>query len=274
RDIGLWNPATRQCRLLPKPLSYGNLRAHNNFVGFGLDIQNKDYKVLLVTSFRQDGWNQNYPLDCVRKVQIYSLSSNSWRWLDGGNHFPTHCPNRDKGLYLNGKYFMIGLDYFYPKSSYKTERVILSFDFNEEIFRKSLVPAGGDNGIHLSPQLYSVGDKLACTKSKCTRDGMFFEVWALNDYNTKEEYCWTKLYSLGPLSLCYPFGPFAFTRNVEFGFIISLYGVIKIYNITTGEIEDPTSCLINTEAEILNENGTFGDGCNVHVYKESLVSNN
>ncbi|KAI3834062.1 hypothetical protein MKW92_038451, partial [Papaver armeniacum] len=245
RDIGLWNPATRQCRLLPEPLSYGNLRAHKNFVGFGLDIQNKDYKVLLVTSFRQDGWSQNNPLDCVRKVQIYSLNSNSWRWLNGGNHFPTHCPNHDKGLYLHGNYFMKGMDYFYQKSSYESQHVILSFDFNKEIFRKFLAPAGADY-VRLCPHLYSVGDKLACTKSQCTRDGLFFEVWVHNDYNTKEE-CWTQLYRFGPLSLVYPFGPFAITRNGEFGFMISLSEVIKVYNFTTGEIEDPTSCLINAK---------------------------
>ncbi|XP_026451343.1 F-box/kelch-repeat protein At3g23880-like [Papaver somniferum] len=272
KDIGLCNPATRQCRILPKPLSYGNLSPRSNSVGFGLDIVNKDYKVLLVTSFRQDGWSQSYPLDCVRKVQIYSLRSDSWRWIDGGNHFPIHCLNHDKGVYLNGNYFMIGLEYFNRTSSsnFDSDKVILSFDFNKEIFRKFLAPAGADY-VRLCPQLYSVRDKLACTKSQCTRDGLFFEVWVLNDYNTKEE-CWTQLYRFRSLSLVYPFGPFALTRNGEFGFMITSSEVIKVYNFTTGEIEDPTSCLINTKAKRKNKDIKLDDGFNVYFYKEILVS--
>ncbi|KAI3917269.1 hypothetical protein MKX01_000046 [Papaver californicum] len=68
KDIALWNPATKQCRLLPKPFSNGNL--HADFVAFGFDVENKDYKVLLVK-----GWKQKGRLDCVRKVQIDSLCS-------------------------------------------------------------------------------------------------------------------------------------------------------------------------------------------------------
>ncbi|KAI3854017.1 hypothetical protein MKX03_029292, partial [Papaver bracteatum] len=249
RDIGLWKPATKQCRLLPKPLRNGNL--HADFVGFGFDVENKDYKVLLVTSFKQQGWDQWRSLDCVRKVQIYSLSTDSWRWIDVD--LATHCPNVDdykQGLYLNGNYFISGVDYCYQDQKY--QGVILSFDFNKESFRKFLAPAGGDIPSSRLIQLYSVGEKPACTKC---RDFMFFEVWVLNDYH-KEEECWTKLYSLRPLLDC-SFGPFAFTRNGEFGFLMA--EVFQLYNFASDEIEERI----------------FGEGidvCNVDLYKESLVS--
>ncbi|XP_026398187.1 F-box/kelch-repeat protein At3g23880-like [Papaver somniferum] len=272
KDIGLWNPATRQFRLLPKPLSNGNL--HEDFVGFGLDVENKDYKVLLVTSYKQQGWTHKYPLDCARKVQIYSLNTDSWRWIDVD--LPTHCPSLydyKQGLYLNGNYFILGVDYCYP--DVYSDLGILSFDFNNEIFRKFPAPAGSNVPGSRLTHLYSIGDKLACTKD---RDCDFFEVWVLNDYNMKEE-SWATLYTIGPLwdrrvlndydmeescDKLYSIGPlwdspynppFASTRNGEFGLLMVADGM-PIYNFATGQREDRN----------------LGNVCNAEPYKESLVS--
>ncbi|XP_026450555.1 F-box protein At2g17830-like [Papaver somniferum] len=262
KDIGLWNPATRQVRLLPKPLSNGDL--HEDFVGFGLDVENKDYKGLLVTSFKQQGWKERYPLDCVCKVQIYSLHTDSWRWVDVD--LPIHCPslyNYKQGLYLNGNYFVLGVQYCYPDVYYVF--VILSFEFNKEIFRKIPAPAGSRVPCSHLTHLYTIGDKLACTLD---RDCDFFEVWVLNDHNMKEE-SWAKIYTIGPLwdsrilndysmegtKLCSPYKPpFAFTRNGQFGFLMAQG--MQLINFATDQRED------------LN----FGHVCNVDLYKESLVS--
>ncbi|KAI3972964.1 hypothetical protein MKX01_019622 [Papaver californicum] len=238
-------PATKQCRLLAKPFINGN--SHADFVAFGFDAENKDYKMLLVTSFKPKGWKQKGPLDCVRKVQIYSLSTDSWRWIDVD--LPTHCPSLfdyKQGLYLNGNYFMLGVDYCYLDEIY-LGMVILSFNFNKEIFRKFVAPDGGHIPSSRLTRLSSIGDKLACTKGRESGDCMLFEE------------CWTKLDSLRPLSEYCPFGPFAFTRNGEFGFLMDQ--VLQSYNFASDEIE----------ARI------FGEGvqvCKVDLYKESLVSIN
>ncbi|XP_026415340.1 F-box protein CPR1-like [Papaver somniferum] len=110
RDIFLWNPATRQCRLLPKS-SDGNPKVgynHYDFVGLGFDVKSKDYKVIQVSYFGPKE-NDDLIFYSPRKVHIYCLSTDSWRLIDSDFRIQCGCPTT--GQSLNGIYFHEAVDH-------------------------------------------------------------------------------------------------------------------------------------------------------------------
>ncbi|KAI3925525.1 hypothetical protein MKW92_019622 [Papaver armeniacum] len=248
RDIVLWNPATRQCRLLPKS-SNGNpmiRQYHHDFVGLGFDVETKDYKVIQVSSLGPQNENWFGRLDIPRKVEIYCLSTDSWRLLD--SDFRTHCCSPALGQSLNGIYFHLGSDYTAEPDKY----VILSFDLSKEKYQRVLqIP--DDN----SPILQSIGDKLACITTPYEVSG-FHKVWMLNDYDTGKE-LWTELYRVDVTSpkIQTGYSILAIPWNGKLGLFIGRSWLL--YNFITDEFEDLG----------------FGEGfcCPTAViYKESLVS--
>ncbi|KAI3903337.1 hypothetical protein MKW98_031991 [Papaver atlanticum] len=171
RDIFLWNPATRQCRLLPKS-SNGNPKVgytHYDFVGLGFDVKSKDYKVIQVSYFE--------PKENDRPVfysprNMYCLSADSWRLLDSDFRIQCGCPSM--GLSLNGIYFHQAVDHIADPH----QTVILSFDLSKEKYQKKLkIP---ENNF----------------LQECS---LIYEVWILNDYNTVKE-SWSKLYTVDLMS--------------------------------------------------------------------------
>ncbi|KAI3940128.1 hypothetical protein MKW92_050871 [Papaver armeniacum] len=253
RDIALWNPATRQCRLLPKS-SNGNPKVgyyHRDFVGLGFDVETKDYKVIQVSSLEPQKDNIWLGLNCMRKVQIYCLSTDSWRLVD--SDFRTHCSDGALGRSLNGIYFHLGVDYSAEPNEQvvycvdPNKQVILSFDLSKERYRRVQRPVD-----HLL-QLESIGDKLACI-SECSG---IYKVWMLNDYNTEEE-MWTELYRVGPL---YDYLSDILTISWNGKYSLLWGNTLVMYNSITDEFEDLG----------------FGEGTEMltiraNTYKESLVS--
>ncbi|RZC64559.1 hypothetical protein C5167_008249 [Papaver somniferum] len=118
-DIGLWNPATRQCRLLPKSLDLelelnpmGWYSPHS-FVGLCFDIETNEYKVIRVSTFDRPYVENPYAsVNSLRKVQIYCLGSDSWKLIDSDFH--TNCyrlEGQGAGKSWNGFYFHQGVDH-------------------------------------------------------------------------------------------------------------------------------------------------------------------
>lgn len=69
RDVAyLWNPSTKQCRMLPAPNK--NLSRWDVFLGLGFDSFSNDYKLLRIGS--------RFP---PRRIQaeLYSSKANSWK---------------------------------------------------------------------------------------------------------------------------------------------------------------------------------------------------
>ncbi|KAI3914043.1 hypothetical protein MKW98_010855, partial [Papaver atlanticum] len=212
RDIVLWNPATRQCRLLPKS-SNGNPKIrhyHHDFVGLGFDVETKDYKMIQVSSLGPQNENWFGRLNIPRKVEIYCLSTDSWRLLD--SDFRTHCCSQTLGQSLNGIYYHLGVDYTAEPDKY----VILSFDLSKEKFPKS--------------------DKLACITTPYEVSG-FHKVWMLNDYDTGKE-LWTELYRVDVTSpkIQTGYSILAILWNGKFGLFIGRTWLL--YNFITDEFED------------------------------------
>ncbi|XP_026429994.1 uncharacterized protein LOC113326487 [Papaver somniferum] len=164
--VVLWNPATRQSKLLPKPWSQNRYLNRNRYSG------------------AQYG--------TTPEIQVYRQSTDSWSWIDS-DFSSAKCCVLDwskQGRYLNGNYFCIGFRRYI--------QTIVSFDFNKEVFRS--IPNTGDFITFATTvfQLDSIGGQLACIEESnrfeepnCLKT---FEVWVLNDFNaTEENYSWTIL---------------------------------------------------------------------------------
>ncbi|KAI3876080.1 hypothetical protein MKX03_003156 [Papaver bracteatum] len=259
RDIVLWNPATRKSRLLPKSPNGNppkNGYNHRDFVGLGFDVATKDYKVIQVSSIdpkHQIGLKLG--VNSLPKVEIYCLSSDSWRLMDsdfrtGTVHYGSPSP-LPLGRSLNGIYFHLGLDY----TAKPFKQMILSFDLSKEKYQRVLqVPVDGCS------QLEIIGDKLACISGIDAT----YKVWILNDYddNTVKE-LWTETYR------------FDNSSRIRYGYGFS--GMLALlWNGKIGLFRDKTLILYNSVTDEMEDLG-FGQEIKLYtlsaeIYKESLVS--
>ncbi|KAI3972434.1 hypothetical protein MKW92_021680 [Papaver armeniacum] len=255
RDIYIWNPATRQCRLLPKSVD-GNPKdgyEHHDFVGIGFDVATKDYKVIQVSALEPRSKN-GFGLNTRRKFQIYCLSTDSWRLID--SDFRTQCFNVGFGRSLNGIYFHQGVEYTAQPTA-DEKQVVLSFDLTKEKYQR-VVQIPENNCL----QLESIGDKLACITSPRGSSGLY-KVWMLKDCNTVKE-VWTELYRVDFLA------PGLYARY-------GCWGILTIsWNGKFGLFQGKTLVLYNPITDEFEDSG-FGEGLVLdtlmgNIYKESLVS--
>ncbi|KAI3873991.1 hypothetical protein MKW98_001640 [Papaver atlanticum] len=253
REIGLWNPSTRRCRLIPKSLDVKpkDWFQYRDFVGLCFDVETEDYKVIQVSSFEpRPLTGVNY----LRKVQIYCLSTDCWRLIDSDFHIHCCAPEAGLGQSLNGIYFHQGEDY---TAGPVIKPVILSFDLRKEKYQRVLQYPEQNTDNRLVTQLESIDDKLACiTFNHTDFSSRIFKVWMLNNYNTTKE-LWTELYKIDFMSPeiqtrdgCYYGGILAISRNGKFGLLD--YKSSMCYNSITDQIN---LCTVKAT-----------------IYKESLVS--
>jgi F-box interacting protein len=140
--IVLWNPATRESRMLP-PINFGfNIVSSDMFdpnfgiymsseFGFGFDPKTNDYKVVRILDFFR------FP----RKAVVYNLSTNSWRKIDSS---PTSSYNLELPRFpscLNGVLYWLAIHYPWPFGD--DGRHLISFDMSDEVFQDlPLLPQG------------------------------------------------------------------------------------------------------------------------------------
>ncbi|XP_028793971.1 F-box/kelch-repeat protein At3g23880-like [Neltuma alba] len=177
-NLILWNPTTKEDkliaasqRLLPKGIA-------SVMFGLGFDPITKDYKVvqLLLPLFENK-----------RLVEVYNLSTNSWRVLD------VVVP--DFGLcydnctfYLNGAYHWLVFDDLH---GIKRE-FILSFDFSNEVFGMIQLPPAVDS-LRGPGNIFVLDRSLAFVQhSFRTRE---FKIWVMNEYGVESS--WTDKFEIG-----------------------------------------------------------------------------
>ncbi|GER56838.1 F-box family protein [Striga asiatica] len=127
----LWNPTTREFKILPPPPSSFDKRCKKMFYGyfgFGFDSASEDYKVIRLLKLG-DGETEDYPLTPAVMAEVYSLRSNSWKQVSVVH--PLNIP-RHSGVHVNGTYYWLNLS---------DPWFIVSFDFATEKFASSLIPA-------------------------------------------------------------------------------------------------------------------------------------
>nr|QOE44920.1 S-locus F-box-like protein 5 [Aquilegia coerulea] len=195
-NVYLWNPATKQFRILPQNQSQipspGNGCAQKMKIGFGFDVKTNDYKVVRFVYGSGD-----FPTDDrYDQADVYSLSTNTWKSLD----FVVSITD----VYSNLKMpFRNGEIYCWIVSDWD-KSFMLSFNCSTEVF--ATIPLPDDPNV-CKPDVAILRGKIAlisCFREDST-DLNHFQIWVMNDYGVKDS--WTRIYTVGPLSIdFYPIG--------------------------------------------------------------------
>ncbi|GAB2266412.1 hypothetical protein Dimus_001420 [Dionaea muscipula] len=181
----LWNPATRERRVLP-----GGPRILGDF-GIGFDRETGDYKV--VHGYVGQGYGGLLPVG-----EVFSLLTDSWRRIDMSNFVIGGWSRAHSSFDIdivpgvpisNGGFcnWMSGNCKYLPRSpSY-----LLSFDVKGEMFLKTMLPVGYKAYclVKLQPD-----EAKACVV--CSPIGFRepLDVWVLEEYGVKES--WTRRWSV------------------------------------------------------------------------------
>ncbi|KAM7257182.1 hypothetical protein ACFE04_012923 [Oxalis oulophora] len=243
----LWNPANRECRILPLFPRYGRYkRSHYGWPSLliGLDRRTNDYKVVVFPA-RFDGNGGVFD----EAVAIYSLNNDPWRRFEGIVPFypRTYTPNQ---RYLDG------LLYWFQ--TINQDYRILSFDVSNEVFEEVTRP---DFLLHSTVQTlteYNNGIAIICGQYSCVEH--CYDMWALSDSR------WNKILTIGPiLRTDYP-APMGYWKYGT--------GRVLLKNFPPVSLGYSAHCLLSYDPQTkqLSEDGEFYQGLEIYPYKESLVS--
>jgi F-box interacting protein len=161
-EIVLWNPATRESKMLP-PINMPTSTFTSNF-GFGFDPKTDDYKVVRILSF-----------DSHREVVVYNLSTNSWRAIDSSPN-PSHSIRLPRfPSCLNGVLYWWAIEDPYNEE----RRHLISFDMSNEVFQELLPPP--TQGIRFE-DIAVINDSLTLMLPGCNLFEEWIEIWVLNEF--------------------------------------------------------------------------------------------
>uniref|UniRef100_A0A2N9FBW4 F-box domain-containing protein n=1 Tax=Fagus sylvatica TaxID=28930 RepID=A0A2N9FBW4_FAGSY len=213
--IVLWNPAIREFKLLPTnpvhcPSPNPHVRHEFNGFGFGYDHKSNDYKVVRIVIFWDFtpylDWNGN-GYYCPPLVEVYTLSTDSWRQIDAVLDASIDDYVRNSQFYLNGAYHWHG--YIDEKPS----DAIMNAIWGEYSVLNNCI------AMIVSDAQDTVTEKI-------------FDIWVMREYGVKES--WTKQFVIGPLSgIQFPLG---FTMNDEL-LMVARDGQLVSYNSNAQEIK-------------------------------------
>ncbi|OMO81120.1 hypothetical protein COLO4_23751 [Corchorus olitorius] len=242
-QMTLWNPATKEFRILPfcnqftppikRPRNSGGRCARRStgggcvvhFLGCGIDPSSNDYKVLFI---RQESISFGY---WTNSYAIYRMSSNSWTVLKKEELQLVEDPDliiNDTNLCINGVCYWHVIVYE-PSGRINHELCkLLKFHLDTEVFQlmDSPIPASFHNG-KLMP--LPASGRIAFWESTEDRCG----IWVLNDEGND----WTKLINIDvPIGFKGMFGFWThgtvFVESSKFG------QALMPYDLETGKFND------------------------------------
>ncbi|KAK3025755.1 hypothetical protein RJ639_040447 [Escallonia herrerae] len=190
RDIMLCNPSVRDFKVLPAPsFNYPQgLFSMTLGVGFGFDPLSSEYKVIRIAQLHEDDDDgAGYVFHSV-KVEIYNLSTNSWREINAVVPFVWFFPCSE--LLFNGHFHWWADDEDHGGES------MLSFHISTEVFQQIRLPDvcafpdGNERGFLVLNESIAL---LLFNPSKQTS----FDIWLMTEYGIAES--WTKQFTIGPL---------------------------------------------------------------------------
>lgn len=150
-NIALWNPTTREFRILPECPKlpelpdrdypyYGRLYyAPHVYCGLGYDSDNNDCKLVHFGYrwIKNGSYTEEEP---VGLYTLYTLSTNSWKTLDVKfNGWP--YPDNQTAAYINGFPWWLAIESTkQDDDTYTGYDLVVSFDVNAEVFRYYELP--------------------------------------------------------------------------------------------------------------------------------------
>ncbi|XP_050275474.1 F-box/kelch-repeat protein At3g23880-like [Quercus robur] len=212
-EIVLWNPATRESKVLPiikqRP-QYSSPYVTFNF-GFGIDPKKNDLKVVRIVDF----W-QRKPL----QFEVYNLSTDSWRVIDGSVNQLYGFEFAKFPSYLNGFYH------------WKASRFMISFDMSNEVFQETPLPPIIEDPFSTNA-IAIINDSVSLIVQYFDVDISWYDVWVMSE--TGVERTWTKKFKISP----HP----DFDRMLEFredGLVLFQYsdGWLVVYDRKTQEVRN------------------------------------
>lgn len=177
-DIYIWNPVTKEYKILPytKSIMCRMRYVYEIGCGFGYDCGIEDYKVVAIVHDK----NSNYS-----DVEVYTLGLDTWRM---SSSIPYRlAKGGPAGVFFNG-----ALNWLAQSCSGTKLQVLLSFDMKDEIFVEIHQPENLDKFNYKF-----VGVLGGCLSMLCSVGKVGFEVWVMQDYGVKES--WTTLFKIDQL---------------------------------------------------------------------------
>ncbi|KAK3001048.1 hypothetical protein RJ639_020457, partial [Escallonia herrerae] len=189
RDIFLCNPSIRDFKVLPAPsFNYPQgLFSTTLGVGFGFDPYSSEYKVIRIAELYEDDESGGYGFHSVN-VEIYDLSTNSWRKIDTVVPYVWYFPCSE--FLFNGHFHWWADDKDHGGES------MLSFHISTEVFQQIRLPdvcAFPDGKERAFLVLNESIALLLFNPSEQT----CFDIWLMTEYGVAES--WTKQFTIGPL---------------------------------------------------------------------------
>lgn len=193
RGCYIWNPSTRESKLLPDPTFES--KTYNHVVhGFGYDCSGDDYKLVQIGC-----------TDSENHVMIYSLRADSWREIQ---KIPYKIQLDQSGKLVNGA--------LHWEAGGTNEWRLVSFDLAREVFQEVSQPNYGNGDYRLFARVLG-----GCLCVLCDRAGNCFDVWIMKEYGVKES--WTKFASV-------PYMPLMKALDGKRSLCFSKYGGFLIYS--------------------------------------------
>ncbi|XP_075098924.1 F-box/kelch-repeat protein At3g44120-like [Nicotiana tabacum] len=132
-----WNPATKECSLIPRVEFELQERFQDccRMVGIDLDRVNQDYKVVWLRTFWDEMTNDLYPKIFAA---LYSSKNDSWKYLEPNYSYECQLSVSQNCTYINGKYhWMTRSKEICNKDNVYSVR---TFDFVTELFGEMTGP--------------------------------------------------------------------------------------------------------------------------------------
>ncbi|KAK6233886.1 hypothetical protein QUC31_006292 [Theobroma cacao] len=250
--ITLWNPFTREFRLLPQCNENmpPQIETFGHVIGFGWDSFSNDYKVIYQRTY----------IDLEEDIgkthhAVYRMSTDSWRVLEGKDveaFEELAICNSDSNTCVNGVYYWVAFKILHYHK-------VLAFHFGNEVFQLIDWPTVPEPQYSNGQLCRLPDDRISLWISHFDENGKSNDVWVLND----EGQYWTKLLSIGPLlGVERMFGFFNKKINGSIKvFVEAISEQLLLYDLDTQEFKD-----LNIRLR------QVWDCLEVYTYEESLVA--
>lgn len=194
--IGIWNPATHRYKHVPPPLTAAtDIEVTDFSFAFGFDSIKNDYKVIYL---RKSPFYLTSVRNTIKFVEpglvvahVYSCNAASWANINVSSNF----------LLEDGKLFdnaiTVGESVYWKYWTYEKGCYVISFNARHEVFR--LFPT-----LDFSPnQRMCIGNlrnDLVCLVHDWVKT-TYLHVYVLNETTSGDGGNWSKMYTVGPISL-------------------------------------------------------------------------
>ncbi|XP_059436780.1 F-box/kelch-repeat protein At3g06240-like [Corylus avellana] len=226
-NVVIWNPTTKETKVVPEsnlpifaPAGYCTLIQD---MGFGFDAKTNDYKIINFVSMYEPNFD-DYVMKDVKEIiyqkEVYSLSTDSWRKVDGPQCFIA------SGTHTTG----MGSWLAYVEDP---KLFVLSFDMSDEVFLKTPLP---DNVTGQS--LFMLNESIAMVAlmpfDERWRE-IGYDIWLLLKVGVKDS--WNRLFTIGP-SIARIHQPLGFWKNDTMFLTKIDSGQLFLYDPSTQQMTD------------------------------------